>query len=321
MGTWRYCVPYWSSQRGGFHYPDCPRWHGCRTLSSDLITSPNGALPLTNLEARQVSASTPGCHPVWQTVRSLPQRKTHSLAALLLYVAATELGLVQAISTDATVLRHLAARALSTPPRPPPLLHRRLLRRLVSGDRLNRFDGWSKGFSIFWASSAATMAALSKPHFVFQTCTSLLHFTTCGEWLIGWWEHLFPGLLCCFPLCFIYFIFLRQVFAGQHLTLNLVQRLVFVLWEGDRMLLSVKMNNTWKRPWSCPWFYQWLQGTNLEAGAEIWTRKESAFQRRYGFIILAHCLNLSLETRYSIHVDISHNPFDSSPWGCLIWLI
>ena len=45
--------------------------------------------------------------------------------------------------------RHLAAGTLPAPPGPPSLLHWRFLRRLVSGDRLNWFDGWSKRFSIF----------------------------------------------------------------------------------------------------------------------------------------------------------------------------
>lgn len=40
----------------------------------------------------------------------------HSLATLFLYVAATELGLIQAVGTHATVLGHLAAGTLPTAP-------------------------------------------------------------------------------------------------------------------------------------------------------------------------------------------------------------
>lgn len=78
-----------------------------------------------------------------------PPRAAHSLAALLLYVAATELGLVQAVSADTTVLGHLAARTLPTPPGAPSLLHGGLLGRLVSGDGFDWLDGRSKRFGIF----------------------------------------------------------------------------------------------------------------------------------------------------------------------------
>lgn len=76
-------------------------------------------------------------------------RGAHSLAALLLYVAASELGLVQAVSADTTVLGHLAARALPTPPGAPALLHGGLLGCLVPGDGFDRLDGRSKRLSIF----------------------------------------------------------------------------------------------------------------------------------------------------------------------------
>lgn len=108
--------------------------------------------------SKRLSTSTPGvgthflCDRPGQRPRPAPWGDLHSLAALLLYVAATKLGLIQAVSANTTVLRHLAAGTLPAPPRPPSLLHRRFLRRLVSGDRLNWFDGWSKRFSIFWAS-------------------------------------------------------------------------------------------------------------------------------------------------------------------------
>ena len=80
---------------------------------------------------------------------SLRRQKESRDKTVKVCVAATKLGLIQAVSANTTVLRHLAAGTLPAPPRPPSLLHRRFLRRLVSGDRLNWFDGWSKRFSIF----------------------------------------------------------------------------------------------------------------------------------------------------------------------------
>ena len=50
-----------------------------------------------------------------------------SLAALLFNVSTSELGLVQTVGADATVLRNLTARALATAPRPPALLRRGIL--------------------------------------------------------------------------------------------------------------------------------------------------------------------------------------------------
>lgn len=48
-------------------------------------------------------------------------------------------------------------------------------------------------------------------------------------------------------------------------------------------------------------------------------RKENAFQKKYEFITLT-CYWL-WRLCYSVNIDISHNPFGGSPWGCLIWVI
>lgn len=99
--------------------------------------------------------------PVPQRGRAYPTQRrdepnncsaTHVLAALLLYIAPTKLGLVQAVGTDTAVLWNLAARTLPTAPGAPALLHRRLLLGLVSGNRLNWLDRWSQRFSLFGAS-------------------------------------------------------------------------------------------------------------------------------------------------------------------------
>lgn len=71
------------------------------------------------------------------------------LAALLLYVAPSELWLVQAICTDSAVLWNLAAWALATAPRSPAFLHWRFLGRLVSGNWLDGLDRGGQGLGIF----------------------------------------------------------------------------------------------------------------------------------------------------------------------------